>query len=50
MQKFYLVLQDDGGFWIDTNEPVYPDQKYIVFTDWNEAYSAGMEHRYKGKA
>jgi hypothetical protein len=48
MDKFYLILQDDGGFWIDGNEPT--SEKYIVFTDWQKAFEAGMRHRNKGKA
>ena len=41
---FYLVLQDDGGFWIDGNEPNEP---YIRFLEWGDAYKTGMQHRQK---
>lgn len=49
---FYLILRDDGGFWIDGNEPNEP---YIRFLEWHDAYKTGMEHRArhesnKGKA
>ena len=50
MEKIYLVLLDDGGFWTDNNPPSDPTQKYLVFTNWDEAYAAGMKHRNKGKA
>lgn len=41
---WHLILQDDGGFWIDGNEPSEP---HIKFVEWDDAFKAGMAHRSK---
>lgn len=42
-EKWYLLLQKDGSFFIDPDQP--QEGTWEIYNDWQEAFNAGMKYQ-----